>query len=74
MQTMLEQIESQAMQLSAEERARLVEHLLESLDADDEIDAAWEEEAGKRVARLDAGDAIPVSLDVALDRAAARLR
>ena len=74
MQTLLEQIESQAMQLSAHERAQLVEHLLASFDADDEIEAAWEEEAGKRIARMDSGEATPVSLDVALARATARLR
>ena len=52
------EIEEQARQLSAEDRARLAEALLESLltPPDPEIEAAWDREIGERLARLDRGE------------------
>jgi putative addiction module component (TIGR02574 family) len=56
------EIREAALKLSSEERARLAEELLSSLDAPDQaaIDAAWGEEAERRIDALDAGKpAIP---------------
>ncbi len=53
----LKQIEEQARALTAEERARLVESLLESLHSPlAEIEAAWAEEIEQRVAAFDRGE------------------
>jgi putative addiction module component (TIGR02574 family) len=51
------EIREAALKLSSEERARLAEELLSSLDAPDQaaIDAAWAEEAERRIDALDAG-------------------
>ena len=45
------------MRMSAPEKARLAEELLASLDAPDqaEIDAAWGDEAERRIDALDSG-------------------
>ena len=57
MNTSLEQVEEQALSLSAEERARLAEIMLESLSAPQaEIEAAWTQEIERRVAAYDRGD------------------
>lgn len=59
----VEQIEAEALQLSAADRARLAERLIASLDAEAEIEQAWAEEIGRRIASLDSGKAevIPAS-------------
>ena len=50
-------IEKQALQLTAEERARLAEVMLESLHKRVfEIEAAWAEEIEKRVSAYDRGE------------------
>jgi len=53
----LKQIEEQARSLSAEERAKLAESMLESLRPPlSEIEAAWAEEIERRVAAFDRGE------------------
>ena len=53
----LEQLEEQAKELSAEERARLAQSLLESLHVPvAEVEAAWAQEIARRVAALDRGE------------------
>jgi putative addiction module component (TIGR02574 family) len=57
MSTSLERIEEQALQLSAEDRAKLAYSLLESLRTSQaEIDASWRAEIVRRVAALDRGE------------------
>lgn len=57
MSVFLKQIEEQARALSAEERAKLAESMLESLHAPlSEIEAAWAEEIEQRVAAFDRGE------------------
>ena len=55
----LRDLEQQAQALSAEERARLAEVLLESLREPPlpEIEAAWDREIAERVAAYDRGEA-----------------
>ena len=53
----LEQLEDQARNLSAEERAKLAQSMLESLHAPvAEVEAAWSEEIARRVAAFDRGE------------------
>jgi putative addiction module component (TIGR02574 family) len=57
MSASLKQIEEQAMRLDADERAKLAEFMLESLQKPiAEIEAAWAEEIEQRVAAYDKGD------------------
>lgn len=57
MSASLKQIEEQARALSAEERAKLAESMLESLRAPvSDVEAAWAEEIERRVAAFDRGE------------------
>lgn len=57
MSASLQQIEEQARVLSAEERAKLAESMLESLHAPvSEVEAVWAEEIERRVAAFDRGE------------------
>ncbi len=59
------QVEEQARRLSAEERARLVETLLESIRVvpSSDIEVAWEREVADRAASRDRGEAHSYSSD-----------
>jgi putative addiction module component (TIGR02574 family) len=57
MSASLKEIEEQARTLSAEERAKLAEAVLESLHSSlSEIEIAWAEEIEQRVAAFDRGE------------------
>lgn len=49
------EVESAALQLPREERARLAERLIASLEEDGEVERAWIEEAERRYERFRAG-------------------
>jgi putative addiction module component (TIGR02574 family) len=51
----VETLEAEALHLPRDERARLVERLISSLDADPEIEEAWAAEVERRQAELDNG-------------------
>ena len=59
MPTSVEEIASQAIELSAEDRARLADLLLASLpDGDDpDVDAVWDQEIRRRVSAVESGTA-----------------
>lgn len=59
----VEQIEAEALSLPIEDRARLAEHLIASLDADAETEKAWAKEIERRLQALDSGTvkSIPAS-------------
>lgn len=60
----LHQIEEQARSLSAEDRAKLAECMLESLHASvEEIEAAWSEEVAARIEAFATGDIPAVSAE-----------
>ncbi|MFT3802578.1 MAG: addiction module protein [Burkholderiaceae bacterium] len=65
MSTLVEELSARARALSAEDRARLVEELLDSLqgepDAEAEAEAAWEREIERRVAEIESGAVAPVA-------------
>ncbi|MDT8437950.1 MAG: addiction module protein [Wenzhouxiangellaceae bacterium] len=57
MATSFNEIEKQAQALAAEDRAKLVETLLESLQTPlSEIEAAWAREIEERIAEFDRGE------------------
>jgi len=53
MSSTIETLEAEALQLSAAERARLVERLIASLDIDPEVEEAWAAEAERRNAEIE---------------------
>lgn len=69
----LEDIEAAALQLAPVERARLAERLLVSLDEDDEILAAWVEEAERRGEAYDRGEMGAIDFDESIASLKAKL-
>lgn len=69
----LEDIEAAAFQLTRGERARLAEHLLMSLEEDDEILIAWVEEAKRRADAYERGEMEAIDFDEAIAQARARI-
>jgi putative addiction module component (TIGR02574 family) len=69
-----EEIISAALSLPPGTRAMLAEHLLESLDAEDQkrIDALWAEEAERRMREIDEGNVTPMPGDQVMDRLRSR--
>lgn len=55
MNTSLETVEAAALQLSAEERAELIERLIDTVVPPPPLHPAWEAEIARRVAEMDAG-------------------
>ena len=74
MPTQLEIVETEALKLSVEERARLADRLLASLNEDAEIDEAWAREVERRIAEIESGRAQLVPAAEAMARARAALR
>jgi putative addiction module component (TIGR02574 family) len=71
-----DEILSAALSLSSGARAVLAEHLLESLDAEDQkrIDALWVEEAERRDKEIEEGVVTPIPGDEVMNRLRARYR
>ena len=71
MSSTVEALEAEALQISAAERARLVEHLIASLYSDPEVEDAWAAEVERRNAQIESGGVslIPGSETLAKPRA-----
>ncbi|MFN4325603.1 MAG: addiction module protein [Azonexus sp.] len=69
----LEDIEAAALQLASGDRAKLAERLLISLEEDDEILAAWVEEAESRGEAHERGEMGAIDFDESVARLKARL-
>ena len=65
MTTLVEELVQRARALSAQDRARIADELLASLDEDSDSgsEAAWEQEIGRRVDEIKAGKATLISAD-----------
>ena len=72
MSTTLEALQAEVLRLSPKDRARLLDRLITSLDADTEVEAAWDAVAAAREAEMTTGIVQPVPLDAALSRLEAR--
>ena len=71
--TPLEEIESLALQLPTADRCRLAERLLTSLSEEDEVLAAWVEEAERRCEAFDRGEMETVSFEESIARLRSKL-
>jgi len=74
MSSTVEALEAEALQLSAAERARLVERLIASLDIDPEIEEAWAAEVERRNAEIESGTVALISGPEALAKLKAEFR
>lgn len=68
MADLVAELSQRARELAPEDRARLAEELLASLESDPEIDAAWDEELRKRIAEVENGTAKLVPADEVFGR------
>ena len=69
----VESLELEILRLSTSERARLLDRLVASLDADKARDKAWDELAARRDAEIERGGSSPVSGPEVLARLRAEL-
>lgn len=74
MQTQFETLEAEALKLSISERAKLAEHLIASLDEDNEIEEAWAAETERRIAEIENGTVQLIPAAEAIARARAALK
>ena len=74
MQVALELLEAQVLKLPADDRARLLDRLVLSLDADAGRDEAWDALAAQRDAEIESGQIAEVDGAQALARLRARYR
>lgn len=72
MSTTLETLQAEVLRLSSKDRARLLDRLIASLDADAEAEAAWDAVADRREEEIESGAVQPVPLEAALVRLEAR--
>lgn len=69
MPTPFEILESEALKLTPADRARLAEHLIASLDEDNEIETAWATEVERRIAEIESSAVTGVPFDEAVKQA-----
>ena len=72
MTTTLETVQAEALCLSPMDRARLLDRLIASLDADSDAEEAWDALADKREAQIESGAVQAVPVDEAISRLEAR--
>lgn len=72
MSTTLEVLQAQVLSLSKEDRSRLLERLVASLDVDAEAEEEWEAVAAERDAELESGAVTGIPLEDAMARLRAR--
>jgi len=74
MSTSLEALQAEVLRLSPADRARLLQRLILSLDADAEVEAAWDAVAAAREAEIASGAVAGVPLEDAIARLEARFK
>ncbi len=70
----IEQLEAEVLNLPAADRSRLAERLLTSLEEDDEIMAAWVEEAERRADAFERGEIGAADFEEVIARARVGLK
>lgn len=68
----LEILQAQVMSLSKEDRSRLLERLVASLDVDVEAEEEWEQLAAQREAEMESGAVVGIPLEEAMVQLRAR--
>ncbi len=70
MSTAVEDILTQALQMSSQDRAMLAERLISSLDTevDWDVEIAWQQEVQRRIEQIDKGEVVCVPWEQVLHR------
>lgn len=68
MSTTLEALEAEVLGLPPEDRSRLLDRLIESLDDENSLDEAWDKEAARRDEEIETGAAVAVDGKEAVER------
>lgn len=74
MPTSFEALQAEVLRLPPSDRSRLLERLIVSLDADTDVEAAWDAVADAREDEISVGTTNPVPLDEAIARLEARFK
>ncbi len=74
MNASLESVEAAAMQLSAEERAELIERLIDTVLPPPPLSAAWQAEIERRISDMDSGRTQPVPAEEVFAKIDEKLR
>jgi len=74
MSTQFEILEAEVLKLVSADRALLAEHLIASLDEDDEIESAWAVEIERRVAEVESGTIVGMPFEEVIAQARAALK
>ena len=73
MSTVLEDLKNQVLSLPREERARLLDCIVESLDDEQSLDEAWDQEAARRDLEIENGTSVCVDGKEVLARLRAQI-
>jgi len=74
MEVTLDTLQAEVLKLSAADRAKLLDVLLDSIDEDEEVEREWERIADERDADLESGAVLPVDGDAVLTRLRAKYK
>ena len=74
MSTQFEILEAEVLKLVSADRALLAEHLIASLDEDNEIESAWAVEVKRRVAEVENGTVVGMQFEEVIAQARAALK
>ena len=74
MSIQFEILEAEVLKLVSADRALLAEHLIASLDEDNEIESAWADEVERRVAEVESGVIIGMSFEEVIAQARSALK
>jgi len=74
MSTQFEILEAEVLKLVSADRALLAEHLIASLDEDNEIESAWADEVERRVAEVESGVVVGMSFEEVIAQARSALK
>jgi len=74
MSTQFEILEAEVLKLASADRALLAEHLIASLDEDNEIESAWAVEVERRVAEVESGVIVGMPFEEVIAQARAALK
>ncbi len=74
MSPQFEILEAEVLKLVPAERALLAEHIIASLDEDNEIESAWAVEVERRVAEIESGTVVGMPFEEVIAQARAALK
>ncbi|HEY8094629.1 MAG TPA: addiction module protein [Methylobacter sp.] len=74
MSLQFEILEAEVLKLVPAERALLAEHIIASLDEDNEIESAWAVEVERRVAEIESGTVVGMPFEEVIAQARAALK